>query len=212
MAVNLQVLDLKPLLLASTQEMGITLSQIQTKQLLGFIDLLNRWNKTHNLTAISDKKEILIKHILDSLSLVPYVGGESLLDIGSGAGLPGIAIAILKPNLPIFLLDSIGKKCHFMRMVLATLGLSNTQIIHKRLQDYQAPTCFFQISARAFASVYKTRQLSRHLLCPQGQYLLMKSGKFRQEDNLPVKLEQRELFVPWLKESRHLLILGQYDD
>ena len=192
-------------------QMNIKLSTGQTQQLLDYLDLLAKWNKSYNLTAITDKKEMLIKHILDSLSVVAYMNEYPLLDVGSGAGLPGIVIAIVKPKLSIVLLDSVGKKCRFMQMASATLGLNNITIAQTRLENYQPAKCFGQITCRAFASVHQVRQLSQHLLCDNGCYLLMKSDKFLQEELLPKQLTPYELVVPQIKDKRYLLILNKYD-
>lgn len=194
-------------LIAGAKQLDIVLSDLQCSQLLTFLDLLEKWNKTYNLTAISNKETMVSKHILDSLSISPFVADTCLLDIGTGAGLPGIVLAIIKPKLVITLLDSVGKKCRFMQMAVANLGLKNVQIVRSRLEDYQPKHCFGQISARAFASIDKIQALSGRLLCENGGYLLMKSDKFLQEEFLPTQFTQHKLVVPYLDEAHYLLLL-----
>ncbi len=194
-------------LILGAEQLNLNLSQKQVDQLLSFVDLLLKWNKTYNLTAITQPEQVISKHILDSLSIVRYVDQTPLLDVGSGAGLPGIIIAIIKPEISITLLDSIGKKCRFMQMAFAHLALEKIKVVHTRLEQYNPQQCFGQISCRAFASVDKVKQLSDRLLCDNGQYLLMKSDKFLQENNLPTNWTQHELLVPGMVQTRYLLTL-----
>lgn len=203
--------ELNKLLHQGAEQMGIVLSQTQTQQLLSLIELLQKWNKIYNLTAISRPKDMLIKHILDSLSIVKFVDDRPLLDFGSGAGFPGLVISILKPDLEVCLMDSVAKKCYFMQAVIVTLKLTNVRAVHSCIEDYQPQYCFGQISARAFGSVNMILELGRRLLCADGRYILMKSEKFLEEDNLPIKLTHHRVFVPFLNQTRYLLTINNYD-
>ncbi len=198
------------LLHRGTSALSINLNDEQIIQLLNFVFLLIKWNKIHNLTTITKPRQIIIKHILDSLSIMPFVNEKPLLDIGSGTGMPGLALAIAKPNLKVSLLDSVLRKCHFLQAASISLNLKNTNIIHSRVQDYRPRQYFGQISARAFANVDKTLALSRHLLCADGCYLLMKSDKFFKEKcQTKIKLTTHNLVVPFLQQKRYLLIINK---
>lgn len=200
---------LADILINGAQDMGIKLSNKQSEQLLLLVDLLAKWNKTYNLSAIKNKQEIVVRHILDSLSVLPYINDKNLLDVGSGAGFPGLVIAVMCPELNIILLDAVGKKCRFIQMAIAQLHLHNVCVIHSRVEDYQAQYCFGQIISRAFASIDKILQLTKGLLCNDGHYLFMKSAKFLQEKNLPNSnsYTEYELFIPELNDKHYLLIL-----
>lgn len=198
---------LNDILINGSQDMGIKLSNKQCEQLLLLLDLLTKWNKVYNLSAIKNQQEMVVRHILDSLSVLPYINDTRLLDVGSGAGFPGLVIAIMKPELKINLLDAVGKKCRFIQMAITQLCLQNAQVIHHRVENYQTQYCFGQITSRAFASVDKILQLTQGLLCHNGRYLLMKSANFLQEENLPKLYAKYELFVPELNDKHYLLIL-----
>lgn len=183
---------------------NLSLSENQKQQLLTFVDLIEKWNKTYNLTAIKTKENILNQHIIDSLSIIHLIKETNLLDIGSGAGLPGIVIAIVNPQMQVSVLDSVGKKCIFMQFVKAQLNLDNLTVINKRIENYQAP-CFEQIISRAFASIEKTLKISQHLLCENGVYLLMKGDNFEQEQEHNKKIITHHLIVPNVSSKRYLL-------
>ncbi len=197
---------LNSLLINGIKQLNLELDAYQCKQLLAFIYLLNKWNKVYNLTAICNRKEMIIKHLFDSLAILPYVNNNTLLDIGTGAGLPGIVLGIAKPNLSVTLLESAQKKYNFLYFILVQLSLKNIKIIHSRVEHYKPNSCFAQITTRAFASVDKTLKFSKHLLCADGQYLLMKSKQAFLENNLPDKnMSIQTLNVPYMKDNRYLL-------
>ncbi|WXU00211.1 MAG: Ribosomal RNA small subunit methyltransferase G [Catillopecten margaritatus gill symbiont] len=191
-------------LITGAKKMGITLSDTQAQQLIAYLKLIVKWNKTYNLSAIRTVDEGVKKHLLDSLSIVPFIEKSPLLDVGSGAGLPGIVIAIMKPEVPISVLDTVGKKCRFMQFAKAQLKLENLTVINKRVEEFQSKQCFGQITSRAFAEVDKTLELAQHLLCDNGHYLLMKGANIEQE-TLPKSAKIQRLSVPNVSDERFLV-------
>lgn len=151
----------------------LSLAPSQQQQLLDYLALLSKWNKTHNLTAVRDPHEMVRRHLLDSLSIHRYVDGLSVLDVGSGAGLPGIPLAVANPRLNVTLVDSVVKKTRFMQFAAAELGLSNVRVCHERVEKMSAEPGFDIIVARAFSSPEKLCRLTAHLLMPGGKILAM---------------------------------------
>ncbi|SMN14677.1 rRNA small subunit 7-methylguanosine (m7G) methyltransferase GidB [uncultured Candidatus Thioglobus sp.] len=186
---------IEKLLQQGAQEMGIELNEAQCTKLLQYLQLIMKWNKTYNLSAIRNLEEGVKKHLLDSLLVVSYIKSGALLDVGSGAGLPGIVISIMQPELPVTVLDTVGKKCRFMQYVKTQLRLKNLTVVNQRVEDYQPEQCFSQITSRAFAEVDKTLKLTQHLLCDNGVYLLMKGANIAQE-NLSINMQQHALNAP----------------
>ncbi|MBT7498882.1 MAG: 16S rRNA (guanine(527)-N(7))-methyltransferase RsmG [Candidatus Thioglobus sp.] len=197
--------ELKQLLQDGADQMGLLLSDQQSDQLLDYLMLIFKWNKTYNLSAIRDLESGVKKHLLDSLSILPYIGNEPLLDVGAGAGLPGIVLAIVRPELSVSVLDSVGKKCRFMQFAKTQLKLDNLTVVNQRVEDFQAMECFTQITSRAFAEVDKTLKLTQHLLCDNGRYLLMKGDHFSQEAIKGVRMISHQINVPYVSEDRFLL-------
>jgi 16S rRNA (guanine527-N7)-methyltransferase len=195
-------------LIQNASKMGVVVNQLQSEQLIQYLTLIIKWNKTYNLSAIRNLEEGLNKHLLDSLSIVPYISNKRLLDIGSGAGLPGIVLAIMLPQLSVTVLDSVGKKCRFMQFIKAQLQLNNLSVVNARLENYQPETCFEQITSRAFASIEKTLDLSADLLCDNGKYLLMKGANINQEP-LPKSAKIHQLSVPEVSDRRFLITIGK---
>ncbi|BAS67125.1 16S rRNA (guanine(527)-N(7))-methyltransferase RsmG [Bathymodiolus septemdierum thioautotrophic gill symbiont] len=194
----------KALLAAGAKEMGIALSEVQITRLLDYLRLIIKWNKTYNLSAIRTVEEGVKKHLLDSLSIMPFIKETPLLDVGAGAGLPGIVIAIMRPEVVVTVLDAAGKKCRFMQFAKTQLGLQNLTVVNKRVEDFQSKQCFEQITARAFAEVRKILELTQHLLCDDGCYLLMKGANFKQEC-LPKETKVEQLSIPGVSDRRFLL-------
>ena len=181
-------------------------------QLKNYLTLLAKWNQTHNLTAITNLQQMIDLHILDSLSVLSMIKGENLLDVGSGAGLPGLAIAIFKPEVQISSIDTRGKKIQFQQFAAATLELHNFQAIHTRVEDYQAPVLFEQIISRAFSSLENFIQWTKHLLVADGEWLAMK-GQFPEQELLALTETYdiqpdsiKALSIPNVNVDRHLLI------
>ena len=184
----------------------------QVRQLLSYLELLVQWNASYNLTAVRDPLEMVSRHLLDSLSVLPWVGGEHLLDAGTGAGLPGIPLAIMQPELIVTLLDSTGKKIRFLRHVKRRLLLENIRPVQARLESWQVqkmPDC---IISRALSNLTGFIEASRHLAARDTMLLAMK-GKYPEIEleALPdwtVVHSVEKLHVPGLQEDRHLVIMS----
>jgi len=202
--------DLATQLAAGVQALGlesIVTADMQA-QCLAYMALMQKWNKVYNLTAIRDPQEMLSLHILDSLSVLPYIQSGSLLDVGSGGGLPGLIVAITRPDVQVTTIDTVQKKAIFMRQVKAELGLSNAQVIHGRVEEYQPPSPFDQVISRAFSEIALFRRLTMHLIRPQGKWLAMKGVVPEDELKLAqvVPSEIIRLQVPTLDAERHLIV------
>jgi 16S rRNA (guanine527-N7)-methyltransferase len=199
------VSEKKRLLCEGAELMNISLSDKQIQQLLRYLSLILKWNRIYNLSAIRDPIESLKKHLLDSLSIIHFVQPGLLLDVGSGAGLPGIVIAIMKPETEVFVLDSVGKKCRFMQAVKSELALENLIIVNSRVESFKPKKSFSQITSRAFAEVSKTIQLTKHLLEENGRYLLMKGNNVDEEDVDNFNVKVHSMKVPFVSDKRSLL-------
>lgn len=182
--------------------------------LLAYLALLVRWNQTYNLTAIRAPREMVAKHLLDSLAMHPAVDGiGTLADLGTGAGLPGIPLAIARPALQVTLVESNGKKARFLREAVRQLGLGNARVVEARIEGFDAPGQFDAITARALATLPLILELGGHLLKPGGKLLAMK-GAYPAEEiaGLPAgwQLERvQPLTVPGLDAERHLVVVGR---
>lgn len=191
--------------------LGLNLPSTAVPRLLDYQALLERWNATYNLTAVRDPAEMITRHVLDSLAILPYVQGARLADLGTGPGLPGVVLAIAAPGREIVLVDSNGKKVRFLREAIRALKLDGVRAEQARVEDVTGQ--FDCITARAFASLADMLGWGGHLLTPDGIWLAMK-GK-RPDDELagiPAGFEVRathELTVPGLPAERHLLVLGR---
>ncbi len=199
--------DLTPQLLAGLK--ALQLPAAAASRLLVFQDELVKWNSTYNLTAIRDPAEMVTRHLLDSLAVLPLLRGR-VLDVGAGAGLPCIPIAIAAPELHLTGIDSIGKKVRFMRHAQRTLGLGNFEAIEGRVEDVPATVRYDTITSRAFASLADFFTLTRHLLAGDGQWVAMK-GKLDAQEQAAIPadveiVEVRRLSVPGLHEARHAVI------
>ena len=189
--------------------LGLRLPAAAVEQLLDYLALLERWNGAYNLTAVRDPAEMITRHILDSLAILPFVQGESLVDIGTGPGVPGIVLAIAAPGRDILLVDSNGKKVRFLREAIRSLKLTGVRAVQQRVDE--VPGQFDCVTARAFASLADMLRWGGHLLAPDGIWLAMK-GK-RPDDELagvPAAFavqEIRTLHVPGLEAERHLVML-----
>ncbi len=180
-------------------------------QLAGYLDELQRWNRAYNLTAVEEPADMAIRLVLDSLSIATWVHGR-VLDVGTGAGLPGIPLAIMDPELDVTLLDSTGKKVRFLNHVVRMLALQNVEAVESRVESYRALAPFDVIVSRAFASLADFAASTRHLLGPRSRLLAMKGR--RPEDEIAaipdwIMVEAVEkLAVPGLHEERHLVIMS----
>jgi 16S rRNA (guanine527-N7)-methyltransferase len=185
--------------------MQISLSSKQISQLLRYLSLILKWNRTYNLSAIRDPIESVKKHLLDSLSIIPYLKPGRLLDVGSGAGLPGIVISIMLPEIEVSVLDSVGKKCRFMQVVKTELELEGLKIINSRVESLEKNKYYNQITSRAFAGINKTIQLTEHLLADNGIYLLMKGDYIKEKNIEKLNVIIHPLSVPFIAEKRSVL-------
>lgn len=193
------------------EQMGIALSEHQAEQLLAYMALLNKWNKAYNLTAVRDPNEMVSRHLLDSLSVLPHVEQGRWLDVGSGGGMPGVILAIMLPDSDFTLLDSNGKKTRFLTQVRLELGLDNMQVVNSRVEAFSPDRPFDGIVSRAFSSLADFTELTRHLSTPQTRWLAMK-GLYPQDELQALADDFRvqcsiELSVPGSDASRHLLVL-----
>jgi 16S rRNA (guanine527-N7)-methyltransferase len=146
------------------------------QQIADYLALLSKWNKAYNLTAITDPEKMYTHHILDSLAIAPFLHGEKILDVGSGAGLPGIPLALTYPDKQFYLLDSNGKKTRFVLHVIQTLNITNVQVIHERVENFKPDFCFDTITSRAFSSLHDFVTKTQHLLGEHGIWLAMKGA------------------------------------
>jgi 16S rRNA (guanine527-N7)-methyltransferase len=191
--------------------MNLSLSESQQQQLLAFLALLNKWNKAYNLTAVRDERVMVSRQLLDSLSILPWITTDHLLDVGAGGGLPGIPLAIVFPEKRFTLLDSNGKKTRFLNQCVLELGLSNVEVIHGRAEDCQPDQPFTQISSRAFTALENLVTWCGQLLSSEGEFLAMK-GQYPDDEvaALPAGWQvesSHSLKVPGADGERHLLIV-----
>jgi 16S rRNA (guanine527-N7)-methyltransferase len=191
--------------------LGLSLPADAMSRLLDYQALLQRWNAAYNLTAVRDPADMITRHLLDSLAILPHVRGATLADLGTGPGLPGIVLAIAAPGREMLLVDSNGKKVRFLREAIRALRLDGVRAVQSRVEDVQGQ--FDCITARAFASLADMLGWGGHLLAPDGIWLAMK-GK-RPDDELagvPPAFAVRSMHalqVPGLDAERHLLVLGR---
>lgn len=198
---------LQEILQAGLRELRINASQEQQQQLLDYVALLHKWNKAYNLTAIRDQENMVRRHLLDSLTVLPWLGTETTLDVGTGAGLPGVVLAIMRPDQQFILLDSNGKKTRFVRQAVLELRLPNVEVVQSRIQDFkqQVP----QVTARAFASLPDMLAMLAHVLPETGRLLAMKAAQAEAEiEQAPTgwQFDTVQLHVPGVNEHRELVI------
>ena len=202
--------NLAPQLTEALAVMGLDLAPQQETALLDYLALLARWNRTYNLTAIHEPERMLTHHLLDSLAVLPYIGPGPLLDVGSGAGLPGIPLAIARPDLPVTLLDASQKKCGFMQQAAIELKLGQVKVVHARVEDFRVEGGFPQIVSRAFSELQAFVGLTRHLLADGGEWLAMK-GLYPNEEVVLLKgarvKRDVKLHIPGLEADRYLIVM-----
>jgi len=181
--------------------------------LLAYLALLDRWNRTYNLTAVRDPREMVSRHLLDSLAMHGHVPDGRLADLGTGPGLPGIPLALVRPGLQVTLVESNGKKARFLREALRTLGLGNARVAEGRIEALAEPGAYDAITARALATLPLILELGGHLLGPGGRLLALKGARPDAEiAALPAgwHLESvHPLTVPGLAAERHLVVVGR---
>jgi len=164
----------REILVSGIASLNLNISDEKIDQLLGFIKLIEKWNKAYNLTAIRDREEMARLHILDSLAIAPHIEGKRVIDIGTGAGLPGIPLAICLPEIDFTLLDSNAKKTRFVQQVVLELKLKNVEVLHSRVEDYHPEKTYDAVLTRAFADLSDIVKLTAHLLAKNGVLLAMK--------------------------------------
>ena len=201
------------LLKKGISQLGLECSESQVELLLRYSQLLLKWNKVYNLTAIRNPDEVLTHHILDSLSIIPiyrdlYPDSISVCDVGSGGGLPAIPLSIMCPHYQVTMVDTVGKKCAFLTQCIVELGLKNAKVLNTRVENIKGKS-FDVLSSRAFASLPLFVELTKHLLKDGGVWLAMKGILPEQEmSELQSIVSVREIYkldVPYLDESRHLI-------
>jgi len=164
----------RKILVSGLKSLNLPLAEDKVEQLLGFIKLIEKWNKAYNLTAIRDREAMVRLHLLDSLAIVPFIEGKRVIDIGTGAGLPGIPLAIYLPEIEFTLLDSNAKKTRFVQQAILELKLKNVSVCHNRVEHYHPEKSFDTVITRAFASLSDIVELTAHLLSKDGVLLAMK--------------------------------------
>ncbi len=181
--------------------------------LLDYLALLLRWNRTYNLTAIRDPEEMVTRHLLDSLAMHPYVRPGALADLGTGPGLPGIPLAIARPDVQVTLVESNGKKARFLREAVRQLKLGNARVLESRAEAVAEPGAYAQITARALDTLAGILEVGGHLLAADGRLLAMKGVAPAEEiAALPAgwaALAVHPLDVPGLEAERHLVEVGR---
>jgi len=204
-------LDLKKILSEGLRQLNLTqtLDNKQQDKLIKYVELLNKWNKAYNLTAVRKPEQMVVRHLLDSLSISPFIQGKKILDVGTGAGLPGIPLAILFPEHHFTLLDSNSKKTRFVVQASSELELPNVDVVQSRVEEFQSADGFDTIITRAYSAIGNMVEQTSHLLLSDGVFLAMKGVNPTTEieelaTNYIVK-ENHAIAVPGLEEERHLL-------
>ena len=192
-------------------EAGISLTDHQKNQLVAYVDMLNKWNKAYNLTSVRDPNEMLVRHILDSIVVAPHLEGTRFIDVGTGPGLPGIPLSIVRPECQFTLLDSLGKRVRFLKQVQHELKLENITPVQSRVEEFPAEPPFDGVISRAFASLNDMVSWCHHLPGEQGRFYALK-GVMPEEEIalLPSKYaveKSVKLKVPQLTGERHLVII-----
>lgn len=215
--IELEKKQLEEVLNSGLEQLNLSLSQQQIDFFLSYVELLCKWGKAYNLTAIHSKREILIRHILDSLAIYPYLNGDQCLDVGTGAGLPGIPLSLVFPEKQFCLLDSNSKKIRFVRQVLIELHIRNIHLQQHRVESLiqsGAARNYTCIVTRAFSSLKNIVEMCYSLKSSGGSIVAMK-GKITDSEiaelqQLPFELNSvniEPLEVPYLDEERHLVII-----
>lgn len=192
--------------------LNVSYGEQAINNLVAFMNLLAEWNKTHNLTAVDDIDEMLSVHVFDSASIMPYIKGSSLLDVGSGAGLPGMILAILSPALEVTSVETRGKKAQFQMYAANKLGLKNFCVENMRIEDFEPKEKFAMVTARAFSSLEKFVEGSRNAIAPNGRWLAMKGLVPKEElkvlKKMGLKFDTFALKVPELDAQRNLIVIN----
>ncbi|WP_407331800.1 16S rRNA (guanine(527)-N(7))-methyltransferase RsmG [Enterovibrio sp. 27052020O] len=195
------------------EQAGMDIPAHQQDQLIGYVEMLHKWNKAYNLTSVRDPQEMIIKHIMDSIVVSQHLEGSNFIDVGTGPGLPGIPLAIINPDKSFTLLDSLGKRIRFIRQVIHELKIDNVTPIQSRVEDFQPELGFDGVLSRAFASMSDMVNWCHHLPSEHGYFLALKGQVDQVEiDELPADCSVtgiKPLSVPGLEGQRHLVILAR---
>lgn len=194
------------------QDLALKLGPEQLEKLLDYLALLAKWNSVYNLTSVRDPAQMVVQHVLDSLAAVPaFEGAVNVLDVGAGGGLPGIVLAIARPDMKVSLIDTVHKKTAFLTQVKAELGLKNVTVYTARVEQLQAPQKFDVITSRAFADLSDFVNWSGHALADEGRFIALKGvAPADERERLPAEWEVSELRplqVPGLNAERHLVFI-----
>lgn len=219
--ITQEIAQLKEQLAEGIAALSLSLSDLQQDQLLGYVALLEKWNKVYNLTSVREPQSMLVQHILDSLAIVPVLDriltdGATLLDVGSGPGLPALPLAIARPSWKVFSLDGHHKRTAFVQQVVIELGISNVIAVQERVEAWQAPHSFDVVVSRAFAELNDFVQLAQRHVANGGVMLAMK-GVYPYEEierlveSLLHVTSVEALDVPFLEAQRHAVILRHRD-
>ncbi len=199
-------------LAAGARELGVVLDAARCESLLRLVDELQAANAQFNLTAIRDRPGMLRKHVLDSLSLQPYLRGTRLADVGTGAGFPGLPLAIINPERRFSLIEATGKKARFVAQTAGRIGCGNAQVVHERAENYRPFELFDTVMARALSSLADFVAYAGHLCAPQGRLLAMKGKRPDEEISALPKsfrvLAVHRLKLPGVDDERHLVELS----
>jgi len=199
---------LESILSPGMAEMGLSLP---VKPFIDYLLLLQKWNKAYNLTAIRELSEMATLHVLDSLAILPFLHGQHLIDVGSGAGLPGIPLAIARPDCQIVLLDSNGKKTRFLQEVKRSLALSNIEIVHDRAENFHPAQPFDTVISRAFSDLAQMLYWTEHLVASKGIWLAMKGRYPETELHAVNQVSQvKNYVVPGLQGERCCVIIEKF--
>ncbi|MFC6441668.1 16S rRNA (guanine(527)-N(7))-methyltransferase RsmG [Bowmanella sp. JS7-9] len=192
----------------------LDVSELQQQQLVGYVQLMHKWNKAYNLTSVRDPNEMLVKHILDSVVVAPYLQGSQFIDVGTGPGLPGIPLAIMLPEANFTLLDSLGKRVRFMRQVGFELKLPNITPVQSRVEEFIPAVPFDMVLSRAFASIKDMLHWCAHLVDSAGTFMALK-GQFPEQEmaEIPAEFYVQDVIklrVPGLDGERHLVKIRKH--
>ena len=203
--------DLHCILASGLEALSLDLTDNQQHQLVEFVLLIDKWNKAYNLTSVRCPKQMMVKHILDSLAIVPHLTGENIIDVGTGPGLPGMPLAIAFPDKTFTLLDSLGKRVRFMTQCVHTLKLTNVTPVNSRVENHVGDKPYDIVLSRAFASLKDMLHWCEHLVDSDGQFLALK-GQFPQSEIDEVSdhfqvVNTENITVPNLDGERHLVWL-----
>ena len=199
------------ILAGGIKSMGLVIPQPRQQKLIDYVLLMHKWNRAYNLTSVRDPEQMVVKHLLDSLSIMPHITAHSVIDVGTGPGLPGMPLAIVLPETRFTLLDSLGKRVRFMKQCVHELKLENVECVHERVEAHTDHAPYDIVLSRAFASLKDMLHWCEHLVDSEGKYFALK-GQFPQNEIDEVSDHFRiesvlSLEVPDLVGERHLVMI-----